>query len=54
MNAIQVAAPVAEHEHNPFLCPAHADGCGCPRLAGSLCNPYYAAGHCPGSIDVMP
>lgn len=44
----------APHVHDPFRCPAHTEGCGCPDPAGSLCNPYRVAGHCPDDLDVMP
>lgn len=42
------------HVHNPFLCPAHVDGCGCPSLDDWLCNPYMMLGFCPDDIAVMP
>ena len=35
------------HVHDPFRCPPHVAGCGCPDPENSLCNPYYVAGHCP-------
>jgi hypothetical protein len=42
------------HVHDPFRCPAHVGGCGCPDLEGWTCNPYHVAGHCPGDLAVMP
>jgi hypothetical protein len=45
---------VTGHVHNPFTCPAHVPGCGCPDLDGSLCNPYRVGGHCPDDLPVMP
>ncbi len=42
------------HVHNPWTCPAHVSGCGCPDLPNSACNPYHVAGCCPDDIDVIP
>lgn len=42
------------HAHNPWTCPAHAPGCGCPDLPGAACNPYHRPGDCPDDLDVMP
>lgn len=49
-----VAASRREHVHNPWLCPAHVDGCSCPGLDGYVCNPYCDLEYCPDGIEVMP
>lgn len=41
------------HVHNPWLCPAHIEGCDCPDVS-YVCNPYRVAGYCPDDIDLMP
>lgn len=42
------------HVHNRWSCPAHVEGCGCPVLEGTTCNPYHRAGYCPDDIERMP
>lgn len=54
MTGIPLGADEPAHVHDAWQCPAHVEGCGCPDPGNSLCNPYRAAGHCPGDIDVMP
>jgi hypothetical protein len=51
---IAVAASRRRHVHDPFRCPAHVPGCGCPDLEGYVCNPYCDLEYCPAGLEVMP